>query len=107
MFIPIYTVTWLASTNKANPLANLFSTNNSKPPNSLPWVKATVELFAPTDTLLQLTVDDPKYNLRRALVFTNLAELVGGTNILALANMPIVTNTSSTTKPIVAPLGSH
>jgi hypothetical protein len=39
---------------------------------------ASVELFAPTKTLLQLSVLDPKYILRKPIVFTNMAALFPG-----------------------------
>ncbi len=39
---------------------------------------AFVELLLPTKTLLQLGVDDPRYILRKPLVFTNLAALFPG-----------------------------
>jgi hypothetical protein len=39
---------------------------------------ASVELFLPTKTLLQFNIRDPKYILRRPLVFTNLAALFPG-----------------------------
>ena len=83
----IYTVAWCISTNITNPLNDLFSTNRSRSYSYVPSGKASVELFEPTATLVQLRVEDAKYNLREPLVFTNLAELVGGTNILALARM--------------------
>jgi hypothetical protein len=41
---------------------------------------AYVTLFAPTKTLLQLKVYDPKYILRKPLAFTNLAALFPDTN---------------------------
>jgi hypothetical protein len=40
---------------------------------------ALVELFLPVQTLLQITVDNPKYVLRPPVVFTNLAALFPGT----------------------------
>ena len=40
---------------------------------------ASVELFSPTKTLMQLRVEDPKYILRKPLVFTNLASLLSQT----------------------------
>lgn len=39
---------------------------------------ACVELYLPTKKLLQMTVSDPKYILRKPLVFTNLAALFPG-----------------------------
>lgn len=58
-FVPIYFVWW---------------TNDPKGRGSV----ADVELFEPTKTLLQLSVQDPKYILRKPLVFTNLAALFPG-----------------------------
>jgi len=40
---------------------------------------AYVELFLPKKMLIQLSVEDPKYILRKELVFTNLAALFPGT----------------------------
>ena len=57
-FTPIYSVYWIPRQ----------STNNQ--------VAATVELFAPDKTLLDLRVVDPKYILRTPLQFTNLDELL-------------------------------
>jgi len=57
-FTPIYSVYWIPRQ----------STNNE--------VSATVELFAPDKTLLGLRIEDPKYNLRKPLHFTNLDELL-------------------------------
>jgi hypothetical protein len=59
-FVPIYDVCWMSRTN-------LTGTG--------PGTAAMVELFAPTKKLLQLRVEDPKYILRRPLVFSNLAGL--------------------------------
>lgn len=55
---------------------------------------AYVQLFSPTKTLLQLRVRDPKYILRKPIVFTNLDVLFPGV-------APIVTNRPSA--PIVIP----
>jgi len=50
---------------------------------------ADVELFLPTKKLLQLDVDDPKYILRKPLVFTNLASLFPGTGrVTGFTNFP-------------------
>ncbi len=43
-------------------------------------IKASVELFLPTKTLVQLRVEDSKYILRKPLVFTNLDLLLLQTN---------------------------
>ena len=60
-FVPIYYVWW-------TPL------ENDAPGNS----PAQVELYLPTKSLLQFDVYDPKYILRKPLVFTNLAVLFPG-----------------------------
>jgi len=74
--VPIYSVAWATNEDKTEPFSHYYAS------------KADVEVYAPTDTLLQFNVYDPKYILRPPLVFTNLADLVGGTNILALTNFP-------------------
>lgn len=60
-FVPVYYVSW---SEKSGGIAGV----------------ATVRLFAPTKTLLQLRVEDSKYILRPPIVFTNLAELLSQTN---------------------------
>jgi hypothetical protein len=60
-FVPIYNVWWLSSKDEAEG-----------------GDTAYVQLFAPTKTLLQLSVRNSTYNLRKALVFTNLADLFPG-----------------------------
>jgi hypothetical protein len=72
-FVPIYNVSWI-SPNKAKNFG----------------VAASVQVFAPTKTLLQLSIDEPKYLCRKPLVFTNLAELLSTTNrpAAAKANFP-------------------
>jgi hypothetical protein len=62
-FVPIYFVWWTSPTNDLEGHGNV----------------AYVELFAPTKTLLQLCVSDPKYILRKPLEFTNLDSLLPGT----------------------------
>lgn len=57
-FTPIYNVYWIPRQ----------ATNNC--------VAADVELFGPDKTLLSLRIEDPKYNLRKSLQFTNLDELL-------------------------------
>jgi hypothetical protein len=79
-FVPIYCVTWLTCTNKEDITQYRIG------------LKAEVEVFIPSDTLLQMRVNDGNYILRRPLTFTNLAELVGGTNILELAKPVLSTN---------------
>jgi hypothetical protein len=58
---------------------------------------ATVELFLPTKTLLQLTVSEPQYILRQPLVFTNLPALFPG-------KAEIITNRPGPVIEIQAPL---
>lgn len=60
IFTPIYCVWWTPKGSRSEAGA------------------ASLELFLPTKTLLQLTVDDPKYILRKPVVFTNLAALFPG-----------------------------
>lgn len=57
-FVPIYFISWI-------------------PRNGIGDV-ASVRLFTPTKTLLQLRIEDPTYILRKPLVFTNLAALFPG-----------------------------
>ena len=58
MFTPIYSVYWVPRQ----------STNNE--------IAATVELFAPDKTLLDLRMEDPKYILRKPFHFTDLDKLL-------------------------------
>ena len=58
-FVPIYWVSWV-------------------PKNGEGFSSASVRLFTPTKTLLDLIVDDQKYILRKPLVFTNLPDLFPG-----------------------------
>lgn len=69
MFVPIYNVSWLSPKNQAEHFGDVVH----------------VQLYAPTKTPLQITVYDPKYILRKPLVFTNLASLFPG-------NFPVLTN---------------
>jgi len=59
-FVPVYYVSW----------------SNAK-------IKgvASVRVFTPTKTLMQLRVEDPKYILRQPLIFTNLEYLLSPTNV--------------------------
>ena len=60
---------------------------------------AYVELFLPKKMLIQLSVEDPKYILRKELVFTNLAALFPGTALIT-SNGPV--------KPqLIPPPGTH
>ena len=63
-FVPIYDVHWLSPKNIAEKVGDI----------------VMVEMFTPTKTLLQLSVQDPKYVLRPSLVVTNLAYLLSQTN---------------------------
>jgi hypothetical protein len=51
---------------------------------------ASVELFSPSESLMQLRVEDSKYILRKPLVLTNLASLFPQTNapIVVMTNWP-------------------
>jgi hypothetical protein len=62
-FVPIYFVWWTSTKNDLERHGNV----------------AYVELYAPTTTLLQLSVSDPKYILRKPLEFTDLDSLLPGT----------------------------
>jgi len=59
-FVPMYEVYWLSPRNKAEHYGDV----------------ALVVLFAPTKTLIDLSVRESKYILRRPLEFTNLNELL-------------------------------
>jgi hypothetical protein len=56
-FVPVYYVSWSEKNGQSDGVAS-------------------VRLFTPTKTLLQLRVEDPKYILRPPIVFTNLADLL-------------------------------
>lgn len=75
-FTPIYIVSWLPRSLAAESDGAV----------------ASVELFLPMQTLLSLSVDNPKYILRSPIVFTNLAALFPGKGT-------IITNRPS--KPII------
>jgi len=73
-FVPIYYVWWTTPKNDAEGYGGV----------------ARVELFSPTKKLLELSVDDPKYILRKPLVFTNLESLFPGTApITVFTNFPV------------------
>jgi hypothetical protein len=59
-FVPIYYVYWQSAQNRTEGYGSV----------------ASVKLFYPTKTLISLRVEDPKYILRPALVFTNLAAVL-------------------------------
>jgi len=68
-FVPIYYVSWMRKGyKKGDDVASLVSND-----------VATVEVFTPTKTLLQLRVEKPQYILRKPLIFTNLDSLLPGT----------------------------
>ncbi len=75
-FTPIYIVSWLPRRQEADSDGAV----------------ASVELFLPKQTLLSLSVDNPKYILRPPLVFTNFATLFPGKGM-------VITNRPS--KPII------
>jgi hypothetical protein len=60
-FVPIYEVYWV-SPNDTNAFGH--------------GVAAAVELFAPSNALLSLRIENPKFILRKPLVFTNLDALL-------------------------------
>ncbi len=62
-FVPIYFVWWTSAENDLEQHGSV----------------AYVEFYSPTETLLQLSVSNPKYILRKPLVFTNLDSLLPGT----------------------------
>jgi hypothetical protein len=70
-FTPIYIVSWLSRGPEA----------------SSDGAVASVELFLPKQTLLSLSVDNPKYILRSPIVFTNLAALFPGKGTI-ITNRP-------------------
>ena len=69
-FVPVYFVSWLKSRSGSR------------------GSTASVRLFTPTQTLLQLRVEDPRYILRSPIVFTNLTELLSQTNVFETTNPP-------------------
>lgn len=74
-FTPIYYVWWSSSQNDAEGHGSV----------------ASVELFSPTKTLLQLSVADPKYILRKPVVFTNLSSLFPGTAPVVVFTNHVIT----------------
>jgi len=65
-FVPIYYISWTRNEDGVG--------------------VASMRIFTPTKTLLQLRVEDPKYILRKPLVFTNLDVLLTQTNAPAITN---------------------
>lgn len=76
MFAPTYDITWKSTNGPA----------------------AYVQLYLPDKLLIQLSLDDPKFNLRPPLVFTNLAALFPG---------QVVIRTNYLVTPIVIDVGAH
>jgi hypothetical protein len=75
-FVPIYFVWWTSPKNDTEGYGDV----------------ACVEFFSPTKKILQLTVRDSKYILRKPLVFTNLDSLFPGTApITVFTNFPVNT----------------
>jgi len=79
-FVPIYYVWWTSGAQSAEGSGDV----------------AHVELFAPANRLLQLSVRDPKFILRKPLAFTNLDSLFPGT-------APVQTNFPVNTIYLAAP----
>ncbi len=67
MFAPTYDVWWKSSNG---------------------WPAAGVQLYLPDKLLIQLNINDPKYNLRPPLVFTNLVALFPGQAVIT-TNYPV------------------
>lgn len=67
-FVPIYELGW------TSPKAKSFG------------VVASMQIFTPTKTILQLDVYEPEYILRQPLIVTNLAFLLSQTNALVRTN---------------------
>jgi hypothetical protein len=91
-FVPIYFVWWTSAINRTDGYGCV----------------ASVELYLPTKSLIALGVDDPKYILRKPLVFANLAALFPQTNapVTVITNWPPAKemnspsdNTSPTAEP--------
>jgi hypothetical protein len=79
-FVPVYYVAWCKKSTRPKWLI----VSNPKEWEAV----ASVRLFAPTKTLLELRVEDSKYILRSPIIFTNLGELLKQTNSLATTNAP-------------------
>jgi hypothetical protein len=68
-FVPVYWVSWMRKGFVPNgDVSNVISND-----------VASVLIFTPSKILLQLRVEDPKYILRKPLLFTNLDSLLPGT----------------------------
>ena len=79
-FVPIYYVWWNSSRTATDGHGDV----------------ADLELYSPSNTLLQMSVLDEKYILRKSVVFTNLA-------VLFPENVPTHTNHSVQTIYLSAP----
>lgn len=71
-FVPIYDIVWQSSQHAAE--------HNSS--------AASVTVFTPTESLVDLSVHESKYILRKPLVITNLDYLLGRTNTASITNTP-------------------
>lgn len=71
-FVPIYFLWWTTPENDAKGFGSV----------------AYVELFLPAKKLIQMSVKDPKYILRKPLVFTNWASLFPGTGRIIVLPKP-------------------
>jgi hypothetical protein len=77
-FVPIYYVWWTLPEKDAPKIGGITFASIAR-----------VELFLPTKKLIQMSVDDPKYILRRPLTFTNLNSLFPGTGrVFVFTNKP-------------------
>jgi hypothetical protein len=75
-FVPIYDVYWIPHQPNPHQIGDV----------------AMVELLAPTETLFQLNVRNPKYILRQPLVFTNLALLFANSNLPVMHRSRVAEN---------------
>ena len=82
-FVPIYYVWWT-------------SPENEKQGND----SAHVELYLPSEILIQFCVEDPKYIMRPPVVFTNMAALFPGV-------VPIHTNYPAKSIQMIGPIPSN
>jgi hypothetical protein len=93
-FVPLYDVNWCKKWKRT---PGIVEENHGQ------WEPVvSVQLFAPTKTLLQMCVEDSKYILRKPLIFTNLASLLAQTNTTAKPQISSRARQSapSTTEPI-------
>jgi|GEM_PF-1160366 hypothetical protein len=78
MFAPTYDVMWKSSNG---------------------WPAAGVQLYLPDKLLIQLSIDDPRYNLRPPIVFTNLAALFPGQAVIK-TNYPVTPSVIVAVPPV-------